>query len=161
MVKKSSESKLFFTKHVKHVPRSKCMTNSRRYDEGVLKALLASHGGGVVDVDAASKSSGTTPLLIAAREGHEEVTRLLTAAGADVNKADKDGASPVHAAAREGHGAVVTALISSAGAAGAGDTRLKTRGLKRMHGLTFEQVMKRRIERKLRKTKTGLRCAFL
>ena len=61
----------------------------------------------MVDVDAASEATGTTPLLIAAREGNEEAMRLLIVAGADVNKADKDDASPVHVAAREGHGALV------------------------------------------------------
>ena len=44
----------------------------------ILKTLLAAPGG--VDVDAASKGTGTTPLLIAAYKGNEEVMRLLISA---------------------------------------------------------------------------------
>jgi ankyrin repeat protein/ketosteroid isomerase-like protein len=45
-----------------------------------------------------------TPLLVAARDGHEEIARLLLAAGADVNATEPTfGAVPLHKAVYNGH----------------------------------------------------------
>ena len=38
---------------------------------------------------------GSTPLFIAAEEGHEAVVRALIDLGADINKARDDGATPL------------------------------------------------------------------
>lgn len=54
---------------------------------------------------------GSTAILFAARSGDVESTRLLLAAGADVNDALPDGASALVVAAHSGHGAVAKLLL--------------------------------------------------
>lgn len=59
-------------------------------------------------------SDGHTPLLIAARDGHEDIVAALIAAGADVNATDPIfGAVPLHKATYNGH-AGITALLAKA-----------------------------------------------
>ena len=55
----------------------------------------------------------STPLYLAAQNGHGAVVRALIQAGADINKADDDGATPLFMAAQQGHEAVVRALIKA------------------------------------------------
>ena len=75
--------------------------------------------------DKARSDTGTTPLHLAAKNGHLEVVRLLIEAGVDINKArTNDGATPLHIATQKGHVEVVS-LLSEAGA-----TRKKARTAK-------------------------------
>ena len=54
-----------------------------------------------------------TPLLVAARDGHDEIARLLLEAGADVNAVEPTfGAVPLHKAVYNGH-AGLTGLIAT------------------------------------------------
>ncbi|MFI8461627.1 ankyrin repeat domain-containing protein [Kitasatospora sp. NPDC085464] len=54
-----------------------------------------------------------TPLLVACRDGHEEIARELLAAGADVNATEPTfGAVPLHKAVYNGH-AGITALLAA------------------------------------------------
>lgn len=62
-------------------------------------------------MDALSKN-GSTPLLIAAREGHPEVVRTMLRYGADPDDGGDKGVSPLLMAAAEGHLAVVRLLLS-------------------------------------------------
>jgi ankyrin len=52
-----------------------------------------------------------TPLLYAAREGHEDVAKLLLDAGADIEKADADGVTPLLMAVLNGRIALASMLI--------------------------------------------------
>jgi ankyrin repeat protein len=54
---------------------------------------------------------GSTAILFAARSGDVESTRLLIAAGADVNDVQPDGASALVVAAHSGHGRVAALLL--------------------------------------------------
>ncbi|MEV7775723.1 ankyrin repeat domain-containing protein [Kitasatospora sp. NPDC086791] len=55
-----------------------------------------------------------TPLLVACRDGHQEIARELLAAGADVNVTEPTfGAVPLHKAVYNGH-AGITALLAAA-----------------------------------------------
>ncbi|KAJ1495294.1 hypothetical protein T484DRAFT_1762845, partial [Baffinella frigidus] len=58
---------------------------------------------------------GSTPLLLAAREGQEKLGVALVAAGADKDAQDKDGATPLHWAAMHGLGALALALVEAGG----------------------------------------------
>ena len=57
-------------------------------------ALLI-HAGADVDLTCKSNDSSMTPLSVAVDEGKVIMVTLLTQAGADVNKADKDGQTPL------------------------------------------------------------------
>jgi cytohesin len=50
-------------------------------------------------------------LYEAARRGHAEVTRVLLARGADVNRGNRTGGTPLHAAAFRGHEEVAIVLL--------------------------------------------------
>jgi len=83
--------------------------------------------GGDHETEATVAMGGYTPLLFAAQYGDVESTRLLLAAGADVNDAAPDGASAVVIAAHAGQSDVGTVLLeagANANAAGAGYTAL-------------------------------------
>ncbi len=56
-------------------------------------------------------NGGLTPLLFAAREGQLEASRLLIAAGADVNQAAADGKNPLGMAIYNGHFELASFLI--------------------------------------------------
>ena len=53
---------------------------------------------------------GNTPLLEAARYGHEDITRVLIAAGANVKAKDKDGKTALMLAVQGDHEEVVRVL---------------------------------------------------
>ena len=75
--------------------------------------------------DKARTETGTTPLHLAAKNGHLEVVQLLIEAGGDINQArTNDGATRLHIATQKGHVEVVS-LLSEAGA-----TRKKARTAK-------------------------------
>ena len=82
-------------------------------NEDVLRTLLAAPGAADV-VNAASKETGTTPLLISAQEGNQEAMRQLIQAGADVNKPDDDGDAPLYVAAQEGHASDILKVLLEA-----------------------------------------------
>jgi ankyrin repeat protein len=67
---------------------------------------------GKVDVDAREEgSAGDTPLLIACRNGHESVVRLLLEYRVNLSTADDFGATPLQISSGEGHIRVVRALL--------------------------------------------------
>jgi hypothetical protein len=60
------------------------------------------------------KDDNTTPLLVAAQEGREDVVRDLLAAGCERDAVTSDGASALVLAAQEGHeGKAITAPQSA------------------------------------------------
>ncbi|MFE9251205.1 ankyrin repeat domain-containing protein [Streptomyces sp. NPDC007088] len=57
-----------------------------------------------------------TPLLVACRDGHDEIVELLLAAGADVNAVEPTfGAVPLHKAVYNGHAGITEILVRQAG----------------------------------------------
>ncbi len=71
-----------------------------------VKALLSARD---TDVNATDEN-GDTPLIEAARLGHDEIARALLAAGADYKMRDKNGKTPLMLAAVGGHDDVVHVL---------------------------------------------------
>lgn len=66
------------------------------------------------DLKDEANADGTTPLYVAACNGHIEVVKVLIAAQADINQARNDtGATPLWIAADCGHTEVVKALIAA------------------------------------------------
>jgi uncharacterized protein len=66
------------------------------------------------DAKAAEFASGwLTPLMLAAREGHVELSRILVGAGADVNAAAGDGKTALALAIFNGHYEVASFLVDS------------------------------------------------
>ncbi|MGI8836541.1 MAG: ankyrin repeat domain-containing protein [Pyrinomonadaceae bacterium] len=72
----------------------------------MVKALLAAPGAEVNGKD----ERGSTPLLEAARFGHDDVARVLLAAGANVKARDNDGKTALMLAVQGGHDEVVRIL---------------------------------------------------
>jgi len=71
--------------------------------------LLLKHRAAVNAMDARQRSA----LMTAAAEGHEQITRALSAAGADVNLADQNGSTALMEAARAGAVGVVSLLADA------------------------------------------------
>jgi uncharacterized protein len=72
----------------------------------MVRSLVSSPG---ADVNATNER-GSTPLLEAARYGHDDVTRVLIAAGADVKAKDNDGKTALMLAVQGNHDEVVRVL---------------------------------------------------
>ena len=72
----------------------------------MVRSLVSRPG---ADVNATDER-GSTPLLEAARYGHEDVTRVLIAAGADVKAKDNDGKTALMLAVQGNHDEVVRVL---------------------------------------------------
>ncbi|HEX5833120.1 MAG TPA: ankyrin repeat domain-containing protein [Pyrinomonadaceae bacterium] len=77
----------------------------------MVRSLVSGPG---ADVNATNEQ-GATPLLEAARYGHEDVARVLIAAGADVNVEDEDGKTALMLAVQGNHDEVV-GVLKQAGA---------------------------------------------
>jgi ankyrin repeat protein len=72
----------------------------------MVRSLVSSPG---ADINATNER-GSTPLLEAARYGHDDITRVLIAAGADVKAKDKDGKTALMLAVQGYHDEVVRVL---------------------------------------------------
>lgn len=72
----------------------------------MVRSLVSSPG---ADVNATNER-GSTPLLEAARYGHDDITRVLIAAGADVKAKDNDGKTALMLAVQGNHDEVVRVL---------------------------------------------------
>src|ERR1044071_5454728 len=79
---------------------------TREGNTDMVKSLLSSPG---ADVNARDER-GTTPLLEAARYGHDDICRILIAAGADVKAKDNDGKTALMLAVQNNHDDVVRVL---------------------------------------------------
>ena len=84
---------------------------TREGNTDMVKSLIA---GQSADVNA-TDDRGSTPLLEAARYGHEDICRLLLAAGANLKAKDKDGKTAMMLAVQGDHEEVVR-ILNQAGA---------------------------------------------
>ena len=79
---------------------------TREGNTDMVKSLLSSPGANVNATD----DRGSTPLLEAARYGHEDICRVLIAAGADLKAKDRDGKTALMLAVQGDHEEVVRVL---------------------------------------------------
>ena len=79
---------------------------TREGNTDMVRSLVSSPG---ADVNA-TDDRGSTPLLEAARYGHDDITRVLIAAGADLKAKDKDGKTALMLAIQGDHDEVVRVL---------------------------------------------------
>lgn len=79
---------------------------TREGNTDMVRSLVSSPGADVNAID----ERGSTPLLEAARYGHEDITRVLIAAGADLKAKDKDGKTALVLAVQGDHDEVVRVL---------------------------------------------------
>lgn len=82
---------------------------SRAVREGntdMVRSLISAPG---VDVNVIDET-GSTPLLEAARYGHDEICRILIAAGANLRSQDRDGKTALQLAIQGDHEEVVRVL---------------------------------------------------
>ncbi|VDD74642.1 unnamed protein product [Mesocestoides corti] len=75
----------------------------------VVKTILKDNS---VDVDARD-AAGSTPLVLASRQGHLEIVKCLLAANARLDQIDQDGWSALRSAAWGGHRDVVKVLLEA------------------------------------------------
>ena len=59
----------------------------------------------------ADEAAGTTPLLVATREGKKEIVQALMGKRADLMMADLDGDNPLMVAISQGHNHIVPCLL--------------------------------------------------
>jgi ankyrin repeat protein len=74
----------------------------------IVKFLIVEHS---QDVNARGFNDDETPLIVASREGHSEVARVLLERGADTETRDDGDWSPLERASRYGHVEVVQVLL--------------------------------------------------
>jgi len=79
---------------------------TREGNTDMVRSLTSSPG---VDVNATDET-GSTPLLEAARSGHEDICRILIASGANLKSKDKDGKTALQLAIQGDHDDVVRVL---------------------------------------------------
>jgi len=79
---------------------------TREGNTDMVRALVSSPG---ADVNATDER-GSTPLLEAARYGHEDVCRVLIEAGGNLKSKDRDGKTALMLAVQGDHEEVVTVL---------------------------------------------------
>ena len=79
---------------------------TREGNTDMVKSLVSSPG---ADVNATDER-GSTPLLEAARYGHEDICRVLIAAGANLKSKDRDGKTALMLAVQGDHDEVVRIL---------------------------------------------------
>src|SRR5215211_1122088 len=79
---------------------------TREGNTDMVKSLVSSPGANVNAKD----GSGSTPLLEAARFGHEDICRVLIAAGADLKAKDREGKTALVLAVQGDHDEVVRVL---------------------------------------------------
>jgi len=79
---------------------------TREGNTAMVRSLLSGHN---IDVNATDES-GSTPLLEAARYGHDEICRILIAAGANLKVKDRDGKTALQLAIQGNHDDVVRVL---------------------------------------------------
>jgi ankyrin repeat protein len=79
---------------------------TREGNTDMVKSLLSSPGANVNATD----DRGSTPLIEAARFGHNDICRVLIAAGADLKAKDKDGKTALMLAVQGDHDDVVRVL---------------------------------------------------
>ena len=79
---------------------------TREGNTDMVRSLTSAPG---VDVNATDET-GSTPLLEAARFGHEDICRILIAAGANLKSKDKDGKTALQLAIQGDHEEVVRVL---------------------------------------------------
>lgn len=77
--------------------------------EADVLASLDQHFGGSPNV--ADEAAGTTPLLIATREGKTEIVQALMGKRADLMMADLDGDNPLMVAISQGHNHIVKSFL--------------------------------------------------
>jgi len=79
---------------------------TREGNTDMVRSLTSSPG---VDVNATDET-GSTPLLEAARYGHDDICRILIAAGANLKSKDRDGKTALQLAIQGNHDDVVRVL---------------------------------------------------
>ncbi len=79
---------------------------TREGNTDMVRSLTSAPG---VDVNATDQT-GSTPLLEAARYGHDDICRILIAAGANLKSKDKDGKTALQLAIQGDHDEVVRVL---------------------------------------------------
>src|SRR5262249_42064340 len=80
--------------------------------EGLAQLVLKS---GVSDMINQTSTHGFTPLMVAARDGHHAVARLLAQEGVDASHATNDGVTALLFAAKNGHEPIVKLLLAEEG----------------------------------------------
>ena len=79
---------------------------TREGNTDMVRSLLSAPG---IDVNATDER-GSTPLLEAARYGHDDICRILIAAGANLKSKDRDGKTALQLAIQGNHDDVVRVL---------------------------------------------------
>jgi len=79
---------------------------TREGNTDMVRSLLSAPG---IDVNATDEK-GSTPLLEAARYGHDDICRILIAAGANLKSKDRDGKTALQLAIQGDHDEVVRVL---------------------------------------------------
>ena len=94
--------------------------------QGDLEQVAAALNQGVAIDWRNLNAASTTPLHIAAQQGHEAVVRLLLGRGASIDATDQEHRTALHTAAQQGHEAVARLLLGHGASIDATDHESRT-----------------------------------
>ena len=107
------------------------------------------------NIDFSRAGDGATPLHLATKAGHIDVTETLLSKGAYVNAADRNGNTPLHLAAVGGQREIIDCLLRHGA-----DTEVVNKGGKTPSDVTKDKTVKTLMKTRYEKGRSSLQLSM-